>query len=110
MSLDRTVAHFVTHRRRFVFLVAGLITGLCIATILFALRFDSDVLDLLPRQFDSVQALKVSDREFTNARQLTFAVCDTSGAQDAFMLDTAAEKFRDALKQQPWAVRVTSAP
>lgn len=106
MSFDRTVAHFVTHRRRLVFtLVAGLVLA-CAATIAFALRFNSDVLDMLPGEFDSVQALKISDREFTNARQLTFALCDDAHALD---LDDLAAQFSDALKKEPWAVRVTSA-
>src|SRR5207302_5722077 len=87
MSFDRTVAHFVTHRRRLVFSFVALIVLVCAATIVFALHFDSDILDMLPREFDSVQALKTSDREFTNARQLTFAVWDQTHTLDAVALD-----------------------
>ncbi|MEA3187333.1 MAG: uncharacterized protein QOD99_1163 [Chthoniobacter sp.] len=105
MSLDRTVAHFVTHRRPVVFGAVAVVLLLCAAALIFALRFNSDILDLLPRQFDSVQALKISDREFTNARQLTFALCDESKTLD---LEDLAAKFSDALKQEPWAARVTS--
>lgn len=105
MSFDRTVAHFVTQRRRAVFTAIAVVLLLCSALIVFALRFDSDILDLLPRSFDSVQALKISDREFTNARQLTFAVWDETGTLD---LEDLTSRFSDALKKEPWAVRVTS--
>lgn len=105
MELSRTAAHFVTHRRRTVFIaVAALVLG-CAAVLLFALRFDSDILDLLPRSFDSVQALKISDREFTNARQLTFAVWDENHATD---IEDVASRFTEELRKEPWAVRVTS--
>ena len=74
MSLDRTIAHFVTHRRPVVFTAAALLTVACALIIIFGLRFNSDILDLLPKDFDSVQAFKTTDREFTNARQITFAL------------------------------------
>src|SRR5437763_596937 len=100
MNLDRTVAHFVTHRRPLVFGIVGGIVALCAATIFFALKFNSDILDMLPGQFDSVQMLKVSDREFTNARQITFAICDDAGALDSASLDDISQKFGDALKRE----------
>ena len=70
MSLARTVAHFVTHRRPVVFGVVALLLAGCALVVCFGLRFNSDILDLLPKDFDSVQAFKIKDREFTDARQI----------------------------------------
>ena len=76
----------------------------CLLVIVFGLRFDSDILDLLPKDFDSVQALKTSDREFTNARQIVFALWDKSADPD---LEPLTARFVAELKTQPWVVRVT---
>lgn len=105
MSLDRTIAHFVTHRRPVVLAAVGAILVACLLIIVFGLRFNSDILDLLPKDFDSVQAFKTTDREFTNARQITFAI--SSQAPDAD-LDAITGRFCDALRKEPWVVRVTA--
>ena len=104
MGLDRTVAHFVTHRRPLVFRECAVLMVICLLIILFGLHFDSDILDLLPKNFDSVQALKTSDREFTNARQIVFAIWDQSADPD---LEPVTSRFVTELKKQPWVVRVT---
>jgi len=103
MRLDRTVAHFVTHRRTVVFAIVGLLMAASLLVIVFGLRFNSDILDLLPKNFDSVQAFKTTDREFTNARLLTFALV----SQDPSLDDTTT-RFCDELRKQPWVVRVTA--
>ena len=105
MGLDRTVAHFVTHRRPLVFASVGLLVAACLLVIVFGLHFDSDILDLLPKDFDSVQALKTSDREFTNARQIVFALWNQSEDAD---LDQLTTRFTESLKKEPWVVRVTA--
>ncbi len=64
--------------------------------IVFGLRFNSDILDLLPKNFDSVQALKTTDREFTNARQIIFAL--SLIPQDADLEEITA-RFCDAIAQ-----------
>lgn len=103
MSLDRTVAHFVTHRRRLVMLIAGLVAATSVLVIVFGVHFASDVLDLLPKHFDSVRSFKTFDREFTQAREVTFAVVDETGECD---LDGFTEHFAEALREEPWVVRV----
>ncbi len=105
MSLDRIAAHFVTHKRPVVFAAVGLLIVASLLVIFFGLRFNSDILDLLPKDFDSVQALKTTDREFTNARQIIFAL--SLNSQDA-SLDEITGSFCDELRKQPWVVRVTS--
>ena len=103
MSLDRIVAHFVTHRRPVVFTAVGLLTVASLLVIIFGLRFNSDILDLLPKNFDSVQAFKTTDREFTNARQITFAISSSNAD-----VEEITTRFCDGLRKQPWVVRVTS--
>ena len=103
MSLDRTVAHFVTHRRRLAVLVTVLIAVVATLIIVFKIRFASDILDLLPRHFDSVQAFKTFDREFAQAREITFGIHDESGETD---LDAFIEHFSSALRAEPWVVRI----
>jgi len=105
MSLDRIVAHFVTHKRPVVFATVGVLLVTSILVIVFGLQFNSDILDLLPKNFDSVQAFKTTDREFTNARQITFALSLNSEDAD---LEEITTRFCDALRKQPWVVRVTS--
>jgi len=105
MPLDRTVAHFVTHRRPVVFTIVACLVVASLLVIIFGLRFNSDILDLLPKNFDSVQAFKTTDREFTNARQITFALRSDDPA-----LEQTVANFCDALRKQPWVVRVTDAP
>jgi len=107
MPLDRIVAHFVTHRRPVVFAAVALVTVASMLVIIFGLRFNSDILDLLPKDFDSVQALKTTDREFTNARQIIFALSLHSEDAD---LDGITTRFCDELRKEPWVVRVTSSP
>ncbi len=103
MDLPRTVAHFVIHRRRTLLLAAVLLLSLSAAIIALKGRLASDILDLLPAHFDSVQTFKVYDREFTQARQLTFAILDETKACD---LDGFTEHFAQALKHEPWVLRV----
>ena len=103
MSLPRTVAHFVTHRRRLVGLVAVLIAVASVLVIVFGVHFASDILDLLPKHFDSVRSFKTFDREFTQAREVTFALVDETGECD---LDGFTEHFASALRSEPWVVRV----
>jgi hypothetical protein len=101
--IPRTIAHFVSRRRRLVALCAAALSAIAIVTIIFGVRFASDVLDLLPRHFDSVKAFKTFDREFSQARELTFALHDETGQCD---LDGFAEFFAAELRKEPWIVRV----
>ncbi len=97
------VAHFVTHRRRWVLAGALLILAAALAVVVTRVQLASDVLDLLPRRFASVRAFKTFDREFSQAREITFAVMDESGLAD---LDAFTDHFAEALRAEPWIVRV----
>ena len=102
MSLDRTVAHFVTHRRKLVVLLTALVTIASALVIVFGVKFNSDVLDLFPAHFDSVRVWKISNREFAQGRALTFALHDETGEVD---LDEFTRYFGEALRKEPWIVR-----
>lgn len=103
MSLDRTFARIVTHHR---FALGGAVLALiagAIFTVIFHVRFASDVLDLLPQHFEAVQAFKTFDREFSQARELTIGLLDETGQVD---LDGFSEHFADKLREEPWVERV----
>jgi len=103
MSLDRTFARIVTHHR--LALSAGVFVVLvgAILTIVFGVHFASDVLDLLPQHFEAVKAFKTFDREFSQARELTFGLLDETHQVD---LDAFSEHFADKLREEPWVERV----
>ncbi|MGC3988754.1 MAG: MMPL family transporter [Chthoniobacteraceae bacterium] len=107
MSLDRAIgqatAHFLVQRRRTAFALLGaLIIG---AAILLGccLRLDTEVLNLLPGGYESVETLKVYNGSFTQTRELSFAIYDESKQAD---LDAFSQEFADQLRDQPWVERV----
>ena len=102
MSLDRTVAHFVTHRRRLVVFITALLTVAAALLIVFGVKFNSDVLDLFPAHFDSVRVWKISNREFAQGRALTFALHDETGEVE---LDEFTRYFGEVLRKEAWVIR-----
>ncbi|MDD5349863.1 MAG: MMPL family transporter [Chthoniobacteraceae bacterium] len=103
MSLESRFAHFSVRRPRVVLAAVALFIAVCAAVIFLRGKVDSDVLNLLPQRFASVRALKVYNREFSQAREITFALWDETHEAD---LDAFAEYFGDALRKEPWVVRV----
>ncbi len=103
MSFDRAVAHLVTHRRGRVWAVLAMLVALSAAFVVAFVRLDSEVLNLLPRSFQSVHALKIFNDDFTQAREVTFALFDPNHATD---LDGFTQHFGDALRAEPWVSRV----
>ncbi|TCO95636.1 putative RND superfamily exporter protein [Chthoniobacter flavus] len=103
MSLDRTFARIVTHHRLALGLAVVAMLIAALLTIRFRVHFASDVLDLLPQQFEAVKAFKVFDREFSQARELTIGLLDETGQVD---LDAFSEHFSEKLREEPWIARV----
>jgi len=68
------VARLVTQRRGFVWLGIAIVATLSIFILITRLRLDTEVLDLLPGKFESVQGLRTYNREFAQTRELTFAL------------------------------------
>ena len=73
---------------------ALLVVAVCLG--LFRLRFDVDILDLLPPDEPSVQGLKLYQRHFTNARELVV----TLRAADAEQAERLAGELATRLRQQ----------
>jgi len=104
MPLSQLIARLVTRRRRLVWLVVGLIAAASVLILVKRLQLDTEVLNLLPANFESVEGLKVYNRDFAQTRELTFAlVCQP---EDVDKLEEFAPRFADSLRQQPWCKRV----
>src|SRR5258708_32003670 len=102
MSLDRTFARIVTHHRLALGLSVLAVVAASILTIVFGVHFASDVLDLLPQHFEAVKAFKTFDREFSQARELTFGLLDET---HHVYLDAFSDHFAAKLRAEPWAAR-----
>ena len=104
MRISDFIARIITQRRALVRCGAAALAVACITILVTSLRLDSDVLNILPGNFRSVQGLKIYDREFEQTRELTFALlCDSN---DVDKLENFAPAFAEKLRQQPWCTRV----
>jgi predicted RND superfamily exporter protein len=104
MRISDFIARTVTQHRALVWSGVAVLTIACIAILATSLRLDSEVFNVLPGRFSSVQGLKIYDRDFEQTRELTFAlVCDQ---QDVDKLEEFAPVFAERLRQQPWCARV----
>jgi predicted exporter len=105
IALSRKLARVIV--RRPLWVVAALLAALlgCVWLMHSRQNFDTEVLNLLPQQFESVQGLKVLNSEFTQARELTFALRGDPEAVADF-----SDHFIEGLKSEPWALRVLAGP
>src|SRR6266516_2578835 len=104
MRVSDFIARIITQRRALVWCGAAALAVACITILGTSLRLDSDVLNILPGGFRSVQGLKTYDREFEQTRELTFALlCNPN---DVDKLENFAPAFAEKLRQQPWCTRV----
>ena len=106
MRLHSLIAHLVTRRRGAVWSAIAVICALSVYVLVTRMKLDSEVLNLLPSGFESVEGLKVYNRDFAQVRDLTFAlVCQP---EDADKLEEFAPQFAQKLREQPWCTRVLS--
>src|SRR5262249_24982918 len=104
MRTSDFIARTVTQQRALVWGGVAVLTITCIAILLTSLRLDSEIFNVLPGRFSSVQGLKIYDHDFEQTRELTFAlVCDP---RDIDKLEEFASVFAERLRQQPWTERV----
>lgn len=96
------LAAFLIRRPHWVHLASLVLLAIAACVIAFGVKFNSDVLDLFPSHFDSVQVWKTSNREFAQGRALSFALHDETGQVD---LAEFAHYFGEALRKEPWVVR-----
>src|SRR5437660_8347289 len=104
MRISDFIARTITQRRALVWCGITLLTVTCAAILITSLRLDSEIFNVLPGRFSSVQGLKIYDHDFEQTRELTFAlVCDP---QNVEKLEEFAPVFAEQLGQQPWCARV----
>src|SRR5206468_11526054 len=104
MRISDFIARTITQRRALVWCGVAVLTIVCIAILLTSLRLDSEIFNVLPGRFPSVQGLKIYDHDFEQTRELTFAlVCDP---QDIDKLEEFAPIFAERLRRQLWVERV----
>src|SRR5467141_1032222 len=104
MRISDFIAQTITQRRALIWCGVAILTVVSIATFATSLRLDSEVFNVLPDRFPSVQGLKIYDREFEQTRELTFALlCNPN---DVDKLENFAPAFAEKLRQQPWCTRV----
>lgn len=99
----RIVARLVVHRPIAVLAATAGIVLACVWVLQSQQRFDSEILNLLPKQFESVQALKTLNNDFAQARELIFAVQGEPAAVEEF-----TGHLVEKLGTEPWVLRVFS--
>jgi len=104
MPLHTKISRLVTHRRGLVWLFVAAIAAASILVLVTRMKLDTEVLNLLPQSFSSVQGLKVYNRDFAQVRELTFAL--VAKPEDVDKLEEFAPRYADALSAQPWCKRV----
>ena len=104
MRISDFIARTITQRRALVWLGVAVLTVVCSGILVTSLRLDSEIFNVLPGRFSSVQGLKIYDHDFEQTRELTFAlVCDP---QDVDKLEELAPIFAERLHGQAWCARV----
>src|SRR5262252_1820295 len=104
MRVSDFIARTITQRRALVWSAVAALAAACVAILATSLRLDSEIFNVLPGRFSSVQGLKIYDHDFEQTRELTFAlVCDP---QDVEKLEEFAPVFAERLRQQAWCARV----
>jgi predicted RND superfamily exporter protein len=104
MRISDFIARTVTQRRALVWGGVAALTIVCIGILATSLRLDSEIFNVLPAKFSSVQGLKMYDHDFEQTRELTFAL--VSAPQDVDKLEEFAAVFAERLRGQPWCARV----
>ena len=69
------------------------------------MKLDTEVLNLLPRGFESVEGLKVYNRDFSQVRELTFALALRSPRMSTSWRNSR-RNLPTSLREQPWCARV----
>src|SRR5256714_3349367 len=104
MRMSDWIARVMTQRRGLVWLGVIAIAAVCLGILILRMELDTDVTNMLPKGFESVDGLKIYDREFEQTRELTFALrCQP---EDVDKLEEFAPIFAENLRNQPWCERV----
>ncbi len=102
--MSDSIARVMTNRRSLVWLGVLAIAVVCVVILITRIEIDSDVINMLPKGFQSVEGLKIYDRDFEQTRELTFALrCQP---EDVDKLEEFAPTFAENLGKRPWCERV----
>src|SRR2546423_14693475 len=104
MALHSTIAQLVTRRRGVVWTAVAVICAAAIGVLIARMKLDTEVLNLLPSGFESVEGLKVYNRDFVQVRDLTFELVCKLNVVDK--MEEFAPQFSQRLGVQPWGRRV----
>ncbi len=104
MLFSQLVARSVTRQRGLVWLIIALVSAISLWILATRLHLDTEILNLLPSKFESVQGLKVYNQDFAQTRELTFAL--VAQPADVDKLQEFAPLFAERLRKQPWSTRV----
>jgi len=104
MQMSDLIARTMAQRRALVWLSVVALAAICLGILTARIELDSDVINMLPKGFQSVKGLEIYDRDFEQTRELTFALrCQP---QDVDKLEEFAPIFAENLRKQPWCERV----
>ncbi len=101
MSLADRVAYLVVQRPKTLIAVTLLVIGLSFWILSAHQRFDSEVLNLLPKGSPEVQGLKIFNADFRQGRELIFAL-----KGDPNVVADFEDEFVEGLRKEPWVQRV----
>src|SRR4051812_40773851 len=103
MRISDFIARTVTQRRGLVWCGVAVLIIVCVTVLATSLRLDSEIFNVLPGRFSSVQGLKMYDHDFEQTRELTFAL--VSDPQDVDKLEEFAPVFAERIRGQTWCAR-----
>jgi predicted RND superfamily exporter protein len=101
MSLADRVAYLVVQRPKTLVAATLLVIGLSFWILSAHQRFDSEVLNLLPKGSPEVQGLKIFNADFRQGRELIFAL-----KGDANVVADFEDEFVESLRKEPWVQRI----
>src|SRR5438477_12743086 len=103
MRISDSIARVMTQRRSLVWVGVFALAAICIGILITRMELDTDVTNMLPRGFESVQGLKIYDRDFEQTRELTFELrCQP---QEVDKLEEFATIFEEIMRKTPWCER-----
>jgi predicted RND superfamily exporter protein len=104
MQVSERIARVMARQRLLVWLGVMVLALACIGILVARIEIDSDVINMLPKGFQSIEGLKIFDRDFEQTRELTFALrCQPA---DVDKLEEFAPTFADNLRKQSWCERI----
>ena len=104
MPIAEFISRILTRRRAYIWLGVAVVAIGSLLILISRIALDSEVLNMLPGKFSSVQGMKIYDRGFEQTRELTFAL--QCRPDDVDKLEEFAPVFAEHLRRQPWCERV----